>query len=301
MSRAPLVIINPAAGGGRARRSVDWVRERLAPRSEARIEITRRPGDAEALAGNAARLGHDRVIAIGGDGTVQEVVNGLLSAGAQATMGIVPLGSGNDLARSLALPAELATAWRTAIGHAARPIDVAHARNGAGGERWFASAGGIGFDAQVAAAMADRRGWQAGRAGYLLTTLAELRRFEHRRIRLTVDGEAETGDMLFVAIANGAYYGGGMRIAPDALVDDGLLDVCVVGDISRLTVLRQLPNLYRGTHVNHPAVSLRTGTTIEAEADGGGTTRIHLDGEPFGSLPLHVTIGHRALVVAAPE
>ena len=298
MSLAPLVIINPTAGGGRALRSVPWVRERLARRPEARLELTGRPGDAESLAAGAARRGHDRVIAIGGDGTVQEVVNGLLSAGEPATMGIVPLGSGNDLARSLGLPAELASAWRFAIGHATRRIDVARARNGAGAERWFASAGGVGFDAQVAAAMSERRGWQAGRAGYLVTTLTELRRFENRSIRLTIDGATEPANVLFVAIANGAYYGGGMRIAPDAVLDDERLDICVVGDISRLTVLRQLPNLYRGTHVSHPAVSMRSGAIIEA--DGDPDTLIHLDGEPFGGLPLQVTISHRALAVAAP-
>ena len=298
MSVAPLVVVNPAAGGGRALRSVAWLLERLAARPEVRLEITRRPGDAESLAADAARRGHDRVIAVGGDGTVQEVVNGLLAASEPAEMGIVPLGSGNDLARSLGLSTELASAWRIAIGHATRQIDVARARNGSGAERWFASAGGIGFDAQVAAAMADRSGWQAGRAGYLLATLAELRRFHNRRVRLTIDGVVETADVLFVAIANGEFYGGGMRIGPGASVDDGRLDVCVVGDISRLTVLRQLPNLYRGTHINHPAVSMRSGTTIEA--DGDADTRIHLDGEPFGVLPLHVTISRRALAVAAP-
>ena len=297
MSLAPLVVVNPTAGGGRALRSVAWLRERLAVRPEVRLEVTRRPGDAEALAADAARLGHDRVVAVGGDGTVQEVVNGLLSARGPASMGIVPLGSGNDLARSMGLPIELASAWRIAIGHATRRIDVARARNGSGDERWFASAGGIGFDAQVAAAMAERSGWQAGRAGYLITTLAELRRFDNRRVRLTIDGLAETADVLFVAIANGEFYGGGMRIAPGASIDDGRLDVCVVGDISRLTVLRQLPNLYRGTHVNHPAVSTRSGMTIEA--DGDVDTRIHLDGEPFGVLPLHVTISRRALAVAS--
>lgn len=297
MSLAPLVIVNPAAGGGRVVRSVHWLRERLAVRPDVRLEITGRRGDAEALAADAARTGHDRVVAVGGDGTVQEVVNGLLAAGDPPSLGIVPLGSGNDLARSLGLPVELASAWKFAIGHATRRIDVAHARNGSGRERWFASAGGIGFDARVAAAMADRSGWQGGRAGYLFTTLAELRRFENRRVRLTIDGATESADVLFVAIANGAYYGGGMRIAPGASVDDGLLDVCVVGDISRLTVLRQLPNLYRGTHINHPGVTMRSGTSIEADSDGD--TRIHLDGEPFGTLPLRVTIRHGAIAVAA--
>ncbi|HEX7195863.1 MAG TPA: diacylglycerol kinase family protein [Candidatus Limnocylindria bacterium] len=297
MSTAPYVIVNPAAGRGRALRSVSWLRERLERRPEARLELSRRAGDARAMAAEAVREGHDRVIAIGGDGTVQEVVNGLLSSGAAtASLGIVPLGSGNDLARSLALPTDLASAWRLAIGHGTRPIDVARASNGDGEHRWFASAGGIGFDAQVAAAMASRRGWQWGRAGYLLTTLAELRRFENRRVRLVVDGESVTRDVLFVAIANGAYYGGGMRIAPSALPDDGSLDLCVVGDVSRLTVLRQLPNLYRGTHVDHPAVEMRAGSVIEVEGDAG--TRIHLDGEPFGGLPMRVSLTPRALEVA---
>ncbi|MGH2418032.1 MAG: diacylglycerol/lipid kinase family protein [Candidatus Limnocylindria bacterium] len=298
MPHAPLVIVNPAAGGGTPARAMPWLRERLGTRPEARIEVTARPGDAEALAADADRVGHDRVIAIGGDGTVQEVVNGLLAASAPAELGIVPLGSGNDLARSLGLPAELASAWRVAIGSETRAIDVARARNGDGTERWFASAGGIGFDAQVAAAMIARGGWQAGRAGYLFTTLAELRRFSNRRVRLTIDGISSEHDVLLVAIANGAYYGGGMRIAPDARPDDGFLDVCVVGDISRITAIRQLPNLYRGTHVRHAQVSMHRGRSIEV--DGDGATRVHLDGEPFGSLPLRVSLVPGALRVATP-
>ncbi|MGH9275843.1 MAG: diacylglycerol/lipid kinase family protein [Acidimicrobiales bacterium] len=299
MPNAPLVIVNPTAGGGRAARSLPWLRERLGSRPEARLEVTRRPGDAERLAATARVGGHDRVIAIGGDGTAQEVVNGLLDGGGAASLGLLPVGSGNDLARSLGLPTETATAWRVAMGNEVRPLDVARARNGDGTERWFASAGGIGFDAQVAAAMIERGRWQLGRAGYLLTTLAELRRFRNRRIQLTVDAATSTHDVLLVAIANGQYYGGGMRIAPDARPDDGMLDVCIVGDISRLTAIRQLPNLYRGTHVTHPQVSSYTGRAIEV--DGDGDTRIHLDGEPFGSLPLRISLLPAALEVAAPS
>ena len=299
MPHAPLVIVNPIAGGGRTLRSLRWLRERLAQRPEARLEVTGRRGDAEALAADAAAAGHDRVVAIGGDGTVQEVVNGLLAGGPPAELGIVPLGNGNDLARSLGLPADPASAWRVAIGRETRQLDVARARNGAGAERWFASAGGIGFDAQVAAAMTGRRGWQAGRAGYLLTTLNELRRFGNRRVTIHIDGTSSSHVVLLVAIANGSYYGGGMRIAPEALADDGMLDVCVVGDISRLTAIRQLPNLYRGTHVRHPQVSTHTGRTVTVE--GEDETRVHLDGEPFGGLPLRASIVAGALEIAAPQ
>jgi diacylglycerol kinase (ATP) len=293
---APLVVVNPTAGGGRAGRLVTWLSERLAARSDARLEITRRPGDAELLAARHAAE-HDRVVAVGGDGTVQEVLNGLCDAGS-GSMGVVPVGTGNDLARSLRLPRDPAEAWTVALGSSTRRVDAARAESGDGRERWFASAGGIGFDAQVAAAMARRTGWQRGTAAYLLTTLAELRRFSNRVVRLTVDGEQLERRVLFVAIANGEYYGGGMRIAPGATVDDGRLDLCIVGDVSRLDALRQLANLYRGTHVRHPKVELRRARQVRIESDAA--TRTHLDGEPFGSLPLRVTVHPAAAEVAVP-
>ena len=293
---APVIIVNPTAGSGRAAKLLPWIRERLAPRPDADLHVTSRRGEAQELAARAAADGCDRLVAVGGDGTIQEVVNGVLDGSARPAIGIVPVGSGNDLARSLRLPTDAAEAWMIAIGRSTREIDVALATNGEGKRRWFASAGGIGFDAQVAAAMATRRGWQTGRAGYLLTTLAELRRFDNRQLRIVLDGEPIERRVLFVAIANGAYYGGGMRIAPDAALDDGWLDVCIVGDISRLTAIRELPNLYRGTHVRHPAVSVHRARHVEIS--GEGTTHVHLDGEPFGTLPLRVEVRPGSLEVA---
>lgn len=295
---APLVILNPVAGGGRAGRLAGWVSERLAARPDARFEVTRRAGHAEELAAGAAGH-HDRVVAVGGDGTIQEVMNGLVNGEPGASIGIVPVGSGNDLARSLGLPRDPAAAWTVALGSAERSLDLALATGGDGRTRWFGSAGGIGFDAQVAAAMATRSGWQRGQAGYLLTTLAELRRFSNRRIELVIDGVPRETRALFVAIANGEYYGGGMRIAPGASVDDGMLDLCIVGDVSRLTALRQLVNLYRGTHVDHPQVEMAHGHTIEVDGDPGTLT--HLDGEPFGSLPLSVRLRPAAIRVASRD
>ena len=297
MPHAPLVIVNPTAGSGRAGRIVPWLGERLERRADARLVITRRAGQAEELAATAADHGHERIVIVGGDGTVQEALNGIVAGGMAISLGIVPVGSGNDLARSLGLPRDPAEAWTVAIGEPVRAIDVARAEDGEGHTRRFASAGGIGFDAQVAAAMAMRSRWQRGQAGYLLTTLSELRRFANRELHLTIDGRASSHRVLFAAIANGEYYGGGMRIAPGAAVDDGQLDICIVGDVSRLTALRQLANLYRGTHVRHPQVTLERGS--ELSFDGDAATRIHLDGEPWGRLPLRITVEPKRIEIAA--
>jgi len=295
--QAPLIIVNPTAGGGRAARIIGWLRERLTARPEARLEVTRRAGDAERWASDAAGAGHDRVVAVGGDGTVQEVINGLVNGEQTATLGIVPVGSGNDLARSLRLPRDPHACWTQAIGSRERHIDLVRATDGDGRTRWFSSAGGIGFDARVAAAMSRKTGWQRSRLGYLLTTIAELRRFENRRVSLTIDGRTEEREVLFVAIANGSYYGGGMRICPDATPDDGLLDLCIVGNLSRLQAVRELPNLYRGTHIGHPAVELARGRHIRIDGDAG--TLVHLDGEPFGHLPLGGEVAPARLLLAA--
>lgn len=296
MPDAPLVIVNPTAGGGRAGRLLGWLRERLAQRPEARLEVTDAPGDAQRWAADA-RGRHDRVIAIGGDGTVQETVNGLIDGESGASLGVVPVGTGNDLARSLGLPSDPAEAWKAAIGHRTMSVDVAWATRGDGRTRWFASAGGIGFDAQVARAMARRRGRQRGRAGYLVTALTELWGYRNRVVRITLDGgETIEQPILLVAVTNGSYYGGGMHIAPGAEVDDGMLDLCIVGDIGRMAALRQLPNLYRGRHTEHPSVEMRRARTVEL--DGDPETLVHLDGEPFGGLPLRVEIRPSVLTVA---
>ncbi len=298
MPSAPLFVVNPVAGGGRAARSLPWLRERLAGCAGARLVVTSSAGEAEALAAEASSGGHDRVVAVGGDGTVQEVVNGLMARAGGSSVGILPLGSGNDLARSLGLPRDLGANLDMALAEQEYPIDLLHATNGDGRRRWFTSAGGVGFDAQVAEAMSHRRGRRPGRAAYLRTTLTELRRFENRRLAITVDGRPSERTLLFLAVANGPYYGGGMHIAPGASLRDGQFDLCIVGDISRLTALRQLANLYRGTHVRHAQVEVVRGTHLTVY--GATPTRVHLDGEPFGFLPLEVRAHHGRIEVACP-
>jgi diacylglycerol kinase (ATP) len=268
---------------------------------------TRERGHAERLAATAGDLGHDRVVIVGGDGTIQEVVNGVLAGGRASGeqrpgIGVIPAGSGNDLARDLALPIEPMGALATAFGDEERHIDVARADDRRGKVRHFVVAGGVGFDAQVAHVMfGHRMPWQKGRAGYFVSTFIELMRFHNRRLQLTLgsaDGELRSEHVsLLVAFANGPYLGGGMQICPGADVADGLLDLCVAGDLSRMEALRLLPGMYKGAHVGHPKVEFLRAASIQF--DGDPDTLVHLDGEPFGNLPLTIDVLPSALRVAA--
>jgi diacylglycerol kinase (ATP) len=305
---APLLIVNPIAGDGRSLHLEHWLHHRLHSAGHgARMVKTREPGHARELARHAAANGHDRVVAVGGDGTVQEVVNGILESGSGLAIGILPGGNGNDLARSLGIPSKLDEALEVALGELLTTIDVGKATRGDGATkvvRHFTSAGGVGFDAQVARTMTGRRQrWQRGRIGYALSTLWELQRFRNRGVEITLDtpdGERTIERrILFMAFANGKYYGGGMQICPDAMLADGWIDLCLVGDISRLEAMRQLPGLYHGRHVGHPAVEFLRARSIRITGDDG--TLAHLDGEPFGSLPLQIEVVPRALTVAAPS
>jgi YegS/Rv2252/BmrU family lipid kinase len=230
---------------------------------------------------------------------MQEVANGIIAAGG-GTLGVVPVGRGNDLARSLAIPIDPLPALDIALGPTTRPMDVGRAIR-EGNLRHFVAAGGVGFDAQVSWTMSNPRPWwKNGRAGYFAGTLDELRRFHNQRLRITFDmasgREIVDHVSLMVAFANGPYYGGGMKICPDASLADGQLDVCVVGDMTRFEALRELPGLYEAKHVNHPKVRFYRTRWILIE--GEEPTRVHLDGEPWGTLPIRVEALPAALEVA---
>jgi diacylglycerol kinase (ATP) len=307
---SPLFIVNPIAGSGRAHNYAPRIAAWMAEQGiDGRLLETREKGHAERLAAAATDLGHDRVIAVGGDGTIQEVLNGLLTAGVgpdggPPALGIIPAGRGNDMARSVNLPIDPMACLPIAVGAVSRRFDVGRATSADGAVRHFGAAGGVGFDAQVAWTMAERRRfWMRGEAGYFLATLNELRRF--RNCHLQVSIESEEGDrrveqpFLFVAFANGPFYGGGMQICPAAETDDGWLDVCLVGDLSRLEALRELPGIYQAKHVNNRKVEILHARAVRIEGDD--TARVHLDGEPFGQVPVRIDLLAGAVGVAVAD
>ena len=230
-----LFIVNPAARGGRGARAESRIRTALATLDTgAEIVRTDAPGQAEVLAAEAARDGFTPVVAVGGDGTVHEVVNGLLRT-PQPTLppdfGVVPTGSGNDFARTVHLPRKIESAVSAILQGPRRTVDV-----GRCGNRVFLNAAGVGFDAEVVGVMA-RAGPLLRSSGPLLYPLAVVRalpRYTVQPMSVELDGQSLERRALLVAVANGSYYGGGFRICPAADPGDGWLDVCVLGDLNML-------------------------------------------------------------------
>lgn len=302
-SRAPIldsprsvaVIVNPAAGRGRAARRIAALRESLdrecsAAGASGRMLLTEGPRHAERLARQAVAEGADLVVAAGGDGTVGEVLNGL--AGTSARLGLVPLGTGNDLSRHLRVPSDIAGAVRLLFRGEPRRIDL-----GVVAGRRFANAAGCGFDATVAERV-NRGLFLRGTPAYLCAVLQTLATYRATHLRLLVDDACVETPALLCAIANSSSYGGGMRVAPDASVCDGLLDVCIVRDVGRIEFLRNFPRVFRGTHVTHPGVTMLLGARVSVRSDPPAPVLV--DGEVIGATPVEVSVEPSALTVMAP-
>jgi diacylglycerol kinase (ATP) len=275
-----LVVVNPTAGKGRAVHV--WRQAQTALDGDYRCVMTEHPGHARELAAGAARDGFLRVIAVGGDGTISEVANGL--ANTSTELAIIPAGTGDDCAHNLGIPGNPRAAARLSLSGVARPIDLGEIQT-SDGTRYFLNIAGLGFDAEAVWRVNHLPSWLAlgGTLPYVLGVFQTLGSYWSPPIRLSVGQRTLEKPVFVVAVANGASYAGGMRIAPDALVDDGLLDVCVVGALRRRQVLGLLPKMYLGGHRNHPAVEFWRCTELRAESPAH--VRCQADGELVGALP----------------
>ena len=292
-----LLIHNPTAGGGRASRLVAEVAARLGGDGvEVERHQTRSLEDARLAACQAAGS-VDAVVAVGGDGTVGACAAGLADAGANAgaALGVVPAGGGNDAARSLGLPAGDPLAAAALLPRLRRrPADLASVAG-----RAYLNVAGAGFDSEVNRIANQRLGWAGNRPRYVGAVLAELAVGRTARFRLTLDGQASEPRGWLVAVANGPSYGGGMRVAPQASMDDGLLEVVVIHDVGKLEFLRTFPKVFSGRHLEHPAVAVHRAARVELDADRPLT--VYADGEPAGTLPATFEVHPAAITVLAAD
>lgn len=238
------------------------------------------------LAREAVQGGLDVLVAIGGDGTAHLALQAV--AGTSTALAVVPTGTGNDLAVCLGVPSDVAA---TVAAIRAADITAVDAVQVGGG--WFACVLGTGFDAAVNE-RANRMRWPRGRRRYDVATLLELRTYRPRRLVLTLDGVRQEHQVMLVAVGNASSYGGGMRMCPDADLTDGLLDVVVVGPLTRLRLIRLFPRVFKGTHVHDPSVTVHRAREVVLE---GEPLTVYADGEPFGRLPLTCRVVPGALRV----
>ena len=284
------IIWNPVAGGGAANNAYAQLVRRLellgVPHSAAMSEY---PGHARRLAAEAAAAGTERILVLGGDGTVREVASELLHT--DTALGIIPCGTGNDLSRPLGIPTDIGQALDIALGGVPREMDAFTVN----GEICF-NVFGFGFDVDVLdKTELYKRRYKNGSMAYLRGLLTAISGMTLRRTKLTwPEGGMET-DALLVAVGNGTHFGGGMNITPGADPFDGLLDVCVIHDVKKRHLPTMLPKFLAGKHVGTRFVTYFRTSALEATCEP--TSRIDADGEVLEGIPASIRIVPRAIKV----
>lgn len=284
-------LVNPSAGGGAGRRALPVIRRALPPGTP--LVVTRDGAHLAAEARRAVAEGVERLIVAGGDGTYHLVVPALV--GSATCLGLVPVGRGNDYAASLGVPREAAAAIAHALAARPRQLDVGRA-----GEHRFAFYAGAGFDAAVSATADGHSRLLPASLTYILATLRTLVGFRPPTGRVEWQGGAFEGELMFATACNGPMFGGGMLIAPGAVLDDGLLDLVLVRRVSKPELLRVFPRVFRGSHVDHPAISIHRTPWVRMRF--APEALLGCDGEVLGPLPaegLEVDLLPRGLRVAA--
>jgi diacylglycerol kinase (ATP) len=285
------LLTNPTSGKGRGARVVDEVLPRLRDAGYVVRNLVGRDADeALDLARGCVADGLGTLVVVGGDGMVHLALQAV--AGTETRLGLVPAGTGNDVARYFDLPRkDPAAATDVVIGGKERRVDLARI-----GSTYYLTVLAAGFDA-IVNERANQMSWPTGQMRYNLATLAELRTFKPIPYVLDIDGEQHRFDAMMVAVGNGPSFGGGLRITEGAILDDGLLDVVVIRPMSKVELIRTYPKLFKGTHVHHPDYRHHHAKKVTIAAPG---ITAYADGERIAALPLTVEVAPLALRVLVP-
>lgn len=297
------VVMNPIAGGGRMAAvwpAIGAILEKQLGRFD--LARTSRPGDATTLAQRFAEDGKALVIAAGGDGTAGEVADGILRVRRDVQLGLLPVGTGRDFARSIdirrhdhGVDALLSGKTRAIDAGLVRYVD----REGRASSRHFLNIASLGLSGQVAQVVNGLNvgGRPAGKVTFMVHSIAQLLRYRPTVVRVRIDGaEVIEEPVVFVAVANGRYFGGGMQVAPDAVLDDGLFDVIIVKARSKPELLWHFPKIYAGSHTALDIVTVRRAKRVEV-TPAGRAPELDVDGESQGVLPATFEVLPGALTI----
>lgn len=280
-----LFIVNPVAGKKSSLKIWNDIKGLI--KSPFEYVLTKAPGEAVKLSRDASK-NFERIVAVGGDGTVCEVANGLI--GSDVNMGIIPAGTGNDFIRTLRIPHDPRKALDVLEKGFPDYIDLGRHEGG-----FFINVAGIGLDAEVARFSNEDVKYLKGAPAYVFALIRTLFKFSPRNAVIEIDDKKLYRRLWLVTVANAKYYGGGMKICPDAEVDDGFLDICMVKEMSRLEILKFLPRVFAGGHRTHPAFEVIRGKKISIDFEV--PTAVHADGDHIGYTPVKFEIVPKALKV----
>lgn len=277
------IIINPQAGRGKCKKIWPAIKKIIMSQGiDCESYFTKSPGHASSLAKTLEIKGFQKIIVMGGDGTLHEVVNGLDTE--NVVLGIIPAGTGNDFCRSLGIPLNPQTAAKALFEAKEVRLDIGRVN-----DRFFVNVAGVGFDAQVAEEVNNNVKWLTGTAAYLFALFKLLISYRNIPLKIILDKNVVLDIKSFLlAVGNAQYYGGGMRIVPSAVIDDGFFHVCVAGNVNRLEVLTTLPKIFSGKHTEHSQVKEYKVKEIEIFSDYKAA--VHADGEIVGYLPAKFTM-----------
>jgi diacylglycerol kinase (ATP) len=287
-----IVVANPTAGGGRAGTLIGKVDALLRTlRVEHGVRVTESPDHMEATAKQAAAEGAAIVAVLGGDGTVSCAANGL--AGTRTALAVLPAGTGDDFAKTIGA-GKLEPAVRLLANPKVASIDCVKVRTGAA-ERLFVNVAGAGFDSEVNETANGMHVRLGGTGTYLVALVKTLSRFTPAHYEIAVDDTVLSLDAMLAVVGSGIQFGGGMKVLPKAVLNDGLLDVCIVEALSKPAFLRAFPRVFTGAHASHPKVKMLRGTTVRVEANR--KILVYADGERVGPLPAVFEVQPDALMV----
>lgn len=267
-----LFVVNPIAGGGKAKELIPLIETTMDKHKKRyKIIITERPEDAIEIAKEGSKS-HEIIVAVGGDGTVNEVATGLIGNNG-GVLGIIPGGTGNDMARSLDIPMEPTEALDILCKGYKRNMNIGNVNNA-----YFLNIASIGFDAEVVMNNINIKKKIRSGFSYAISVVYTLLSFKRKKVEINIDGEIIKDNVYLLAVGNGKYYGGGMKILPMAKIDDGYLDICIVSNLSKLKLLFLFPTIFKGNHIKYKKyVKIFRGKMVRVKSEEN--FHLNIDGE----------------------